>query len=124
MVESVIVISIFSILGIIILPQITKTVIHTEKKLALQNIMSIKREDKPVEKKPIEEKNGMKITDNMDGQAMADEKLMAGANGTINISKYKKWKKLYESGGNMRKAGIILNPAESKAFLKLYKKGN
>ncbi len=30
---------------------------------------------------------------------------MAGANGTINISKYKKWKKLYESGGNMRKAG-------------------
>jgi hypothetical protein len=49
---------------------------------------------------------------------------MAGANGTINISKYKKWKKLYESGGNMRKAGIILNPAESKAFLKLYKKGN
>ena len=86
--------------------------------------MSIKREDKPVEKKPIEEKNGMKITDNMDGERNAEEKLMAGANGTINISKYKKWKKLYESGGNMRKAGIILNPAESKAFLKLYKKGN
>ena len=62
--------------------------------------------------------------DNMNGEAMANEKLMAGANGTINISKYKKWKKLYESGGNMRKAGIILNPAESKAFLKLYKKGN
>ena len=62
--------------------------------------------------------------DNMNGEAMADDKLMAGANGTINISKYKKWKKLYESGGNMRKAGIILNPAESKAFLKLYKKGN
>jgi len=86
--------------------------------------MSIKREDKPVEKKPIEEKNGMKITDNMDGERNAEEKLMAGANGTINISKYKKWKKLYESGGNMRKKGIILNPAESKAFLKLYKKGN
>ena len=62
--------------------------------------------------------------DNMDGEKRANEKLMAGANGTINISKYKKWKKLYESGGNMRKAGIILNPAESKAFLKLYKKGN
>ena len=62
--------------------------------------------------------------DNMDGEAMADEKLMAGANGNVNMSKYKKWKKLYESGGNMRKAGIILNPAESKAFLKLYKKRN
>ena len=74
--------------------------------------------------KVVEEKNGMKITDNMDGEKRSDEKLMAGANGTINISKYKKWKKLYESGGNMRKAGIILNPAESKALLKLYKKGN
>ena len=62
--------------------------------------------------------------DNMNGEVMADEKLMAGANGTVNISKYKKWKKLYESGGNMRKQGIILHPAESKAFLKLYKKGN
>ena len=81
--------------------------------------MAIERENKPVE-----EKNGMKITDNMDGKKRSDEKLMAGANGTVNISKYKKWKKLYESGGNMRKAGIILNPAESKAFLKLYKKGN
>ena len=74
--------------------------------------------------KVIEEKNGMKITDNMDGEKNAEEKLMAGANGTVNIGKYRKWKKLYESGGNMRKAGIILNPAESKAFLKLYKKGN
>ena len=81
--------------------------------------MAIERENKPVE-----EKNGMKITDNMDGEKRSDEKLMAGANGSVNISKYKKWKKLYESGGNMRKAGIILNPAESKAFLKLYKKGN
>ena len=81
--------------------------------------MAIERENKPVE-----EKNGMKITDNMDGEKRSDEKLMAGANGTVNISKYKKWKKLYESGGNMRKAGIILNPAESKPFLKLYKKGN
>ena len=86
--------------------------------------MSIKREDKPVEKKPIEEKNGMKITDNMDGERNAEEKLMAGANGTVNIGKYRKWKKLYESGGNMKKAGVILNPAESKAFLKLYKKRN
>ena len=75
-------------------------------------------------RKEEEKKVGMKITDNMDGERNSEEKLMAGANGTINISKYKKWKKLYESGGNMRKAGIILNPAESKAFLKLYKKGN
>ena len=82
--------------------------------------MAIKKDTDKV----VEEKNGMKITDNMDGEKRSDEKLMAGANGTINISKYKKWKKLYESGGNMRKAGIILNPAESKAFLKLYKKGN
>ena len=62
--------------------------------------------------------------DNMDGERNAEEKLMAGANGTVNMSKYKKWKTLYESGGNMRKAGIILNPAEEKAFLKLYKKRN
>ena len=82
--------------------------------------MAIKKDTDKV----VEEKNGMKITDNMDGEKRSDEKLMAGANGTVNISKYKKWKKLYESGGNMRKAGIILNPAESKAFLKLYKKGN
>jgi hypothetical protein len=82
--------------------------------------MAIKKDTDKV----VEEKNGMKITDNMDGERNAEEKLMAGANGTVNISKYKKWKKLYESGGNMRKAGIILNPAESKAFLKLYKKGN
>ena len=82
--------------------------------------MAIKKDTDKV----VEEKNGMKITDNMDGERNAEEKLMAGANGTINISKYKKWKKLYESGGNMRKQGIILNPAESKAFLKLYKKGN
>ncbi len=82
--------------------------------------MAIKKDTDKV----VEEKNGMKITDNMDGERNAEEKLMAGANGTVNISKYKKWKKLYESGGNMRKAGIILNPAESKAFLTLYKKGN
>ena len=82
--------------------------------------MAIKKDTDKVE----EEKNGMKITDNMDGERNAEEKLMAGANGTVNIGKYRKWKKLYESGGNMRKAGIILNPAESKAFLKLYKKGN
>ena len=82
--------------------------------------MAIKKDTDKV----VEEKNGMKITDNMDGEKNAEEKLMAGANGTVNIGKYKKWNKLYESGGNMRKAGIILNPAESKAFLKLYKKGN
>ena len=82
--------------------------------------MAIKKDTDKV----VEEKNGMKITDNMDGEKNAEEKLMAGANGTVNIGKYRKWKKLYESGGNMRKAGIILNPAESKAFLKLYKKGN
>ena len=45
--------------------------------------------------------------------------------GTVfNLAKYNKWKKLYESGGNMRKAGIILNPAEAKSFLRLYKRGN
>ena len=82
--------------------------------------MAIKKDTDKV----VEEKNGMKITDNMDGERNAEEKLMAGANGTVNIGKYRKWKKLYESGGNMRKAGIILNPAESKAFLKLYKKRN
>ena len=82
--------------------------------------MAIKKDTDKV----VEEKNGMKITDNMDGEKNAEEKLMAGANGTVNIGKYRKWKKLYESGGNMRKAGIILNPAESKAFLKLYKKRN
>ena len=82
--------------------------------------MAIKKDTDKV----VEEKNGMKITDNMDGEKNAEEKLMAGANGTVNMSKYKKWKKLYESGGNMRKAGIILDPAESKAFLKLYKKRN
>ena len=82
--------------------------------------MAIKKDTDKV----VKEKNGMKITDNMDGEKNAEEKLMAGANGTVNIGKYRKWKKLYESGGNMRKAGIILNPAESKAFLKLYKKGN
>ena len=82
--------------------------------------MAIKKDTDKV----VEEKNGMKITDNMDGERNAEEKLMAGANGTVNMSKYKKWKKLYESGGNMRKAGIILDPAESKAFLKLYKKRN
>ena len=82
--------------------------------------MAIKKDTDKV----VEEKNGMKITDNMDGEKNAEEKLMAGANGTVNIGKYRKWKKLYESGGNMRKAGIILNPAESKAFLKIYKKGN
>ena len=82
--------------------------------------MAIKKDTDKV----VEEKNGMKITDNMDGERNAEEKLMAGANGTVNIGKYRKWKKLYESGGNMKKAGVILNPAESKAFLKLYKKGN
>jgi len=82
--------------------------------------MAIKKDTDKV----VEEKNGMKITDNMDGERNAEEKLMAGANGTVNIGKYRKWKKLYESGGNMKKAGVILNPAESKAFLKLYKKRN
>ena len=46
------------------------------------------------------------------------------AGSTFSISKYNKWKKLYESGGNMRKAGIILDPAEAKSFLRLYKRGN
>ena len=49
--------------------------------------MAIKKDTDKV----VEEKNGMKITDNMDGEKRSDEKLMAGANGTVNISKYKKW---------------------------------
>ena len=78
--------------------------------------MAIKEEE--------QKKNGMKISDNMDGEKRSDEKLMAGANGTVNISKYKKWKKLYESGGNMRKAGLNITKKELELFLKLYKKRN
>ena len=39
--------------------------------------MSIKEERK-IEKKKVEKKNGMNVTDNMNGDVMADEKLMAG----------------------------------------------
>ena len=58
--------------------------------------MAIERENKPVE-----EKNGMKVTDNMNGDVMADEKLEAG----INFRDFKKMpgKTITEK---LQKAGI------------------
>ena len=44
---------------------------------------------------------------------------------TFSISKYNKWKKLYESGGNMRKnLHKDITIRELKEFMKLYKKRN
>ena len=83
--------------------------------------MAIKTKDSKEDLK--EKKLGMDIIDNMGYQAQK-EKNMEMAGSVVDLSKYNKWKSLYESGGNMRKAGIILDPAESKAFLKLYKKRN
>ena len=63
--------------------------------------MSIKREDKPVEKKPIEEKNGMKITDNMDGEKKANEKLnmqTADLSDKMSILQINKYISAYQSG--------------------------
>ena len=57
--------------------------------------------------------------DNMNGEVMADEKLMAG----ISFRDLKKMPGTTITQ-KLQKAGIILNPAESKAFLKLYKKRN
>ena len=43
----------------------------------------------------------------------------------FSISKYNKWKKLYESGGNMRKnLPKEITIRELKEFMKLYKKRN
>ena len=47
------------------------------------------------------------------------------AGSTFNISKYNKWKKLYESGGNMRKnLPKDITIGDLKKFMKLYKKRN
>ena len=56
--------------------------------------MSIKEERK-IEKKKVEKKNGMKVTDNMDGEKLANEKLMAKYEPGSNISdfKYERYKK-------------------------------
>ena len=42
-----------------------------------------------------------------------------------NLTRYRKWKKLYESGGNMRKnLPKTITQEDIKLFLKLYKKGH
>ena len=46
------------------------------------------------------------------------------AGSTFSISKYNKWKKLYESGGNMKKNLPTLTIGEIKKFLAIYKKRN
>jgi len=44
-----------------------------------------------------EKKNGMKITDNMDGESKADKKLQAKYEpGVFSLTKYKKYKKALE----------------------------
>ena len=76
-------------------------------------------------RKEEEKKNNMKITDNMDGEKKANEKLQAKYEpGVFDLAKYNKWKSLYESGGNMRKAGLNITKKELELFLKLYKKRN
>ena len=48
---------------------------------------------------------------------------VAGSN--FSLSNYNKWKKLYESGGNMRKnLPKDITIRELKEFMKLYKKRN
>ena len=60
-----------------------------------------------------------KTGDNMDGEKRADDKLEAGM-------KFRDFKNMPGKTitEKLQKAGIILDPAESKAFLKLYKKRN
>ena len=70
-----------------------------------------------------EKKLGMDIIDNMGYQAQK-EKNMEMAGSVVDLSKYNKWKSLYESGGNMRKAGLNITKKELELFLKLYKKRN
>ena len=65
----------------------------------------------------------MDIIDNMGYQAQK-EKNMEMAGSVVDLSKYNKWKSLYESGGNMRKAGLNITKKELELFLKLYKKRN
>ena len=53
------------------------------------------------------------------------DKYQKVAGTTFSISKYNKWKKLYESGGNMRKnLPKDITIRELKEFMKLYKKRN
>ena len=70
-----------------------------------------------------EKKLGMDIIDNMGYQAQK-EKNMEMAGSVVDLSKYNKWKSLYESGGNMRKAGLNITKKELELFLKLYKRRN
>ena len=83
--------------------------------------MAIKRKDSKEDLK--EKKLGMDIIDNMGYQAQK-EKNMEMAGSVVDLSKYNKWKSLYESGGNMRKAGLNITKKELELFLKLYKKRN
>ena len=64
--------------------------------------MSIKREDKPVEKKPIEEKNGMKITDNMDGEKKANEKLNMRKTDVFNLKDFQAYKDAIKNNKNLK----------------------
>jgi|TARA_R100001510_G_C7452202_1_gene76567 hypothetical protein len=83
--------------------------------------MAIKTKDSKEDLK--EKKLGMDIIDNMGYQAQK-EKNMEMAGSVVDLSKYNKWKSLYESGGNMRKAGLNITKKELELFLKLYKKRN
>ena len=83
--------------------------------------MAIKKKDSKEDL--TEKKLGMDIIDNMGYQAQK-EKNMEMAGSIVDLSKYNKWKSLYESGGNMRKAGLNITKKELELFLKLYKKRN
>ena len=83
--------------------------------------MAIKTKDSKEDLK--EKKLGMDIIDNMGYQAQK-EKNMEMAGSVVDLSKYNKWKSLYESGGNMRKAGLNITKKELELFLKPYKKRN
>ena len=83
--------------------------------------MAIKRKDSKEDLTA--KKLGMDIIDNMGYQAQK-EKNMEMAGSVVDLSKYNKWKSLYESGGNMRKAGLNITKKELELFLKLYKKRN
>ena len=83
--------------------------------------MAIKTKDSKEDLK--EKKLGMDIIDNMGYQAQKEKNIeMAGS--VVDLSKYNKWKSLYESGCNMRKAVLNITKKELELFLKLYKKRN
>ena len=75
--------------------------------------MAIKTKDSKEDLK--EKKLGMDIIDNMGYQAQK-EKNMEMAGSVVDLSKYNKWKSLYESGGNMRKAGLNITKKELELF--------